>query len=268
MRLRVPLYVFIRFPYHLVHVNMRRLKMRVRTQLCVFMVAAVAILGLTTLLQGDVITQDDILVQGTPTGAAANAHTGTVGDLFQTSGSATVVRALGFWDEGGDGLTVSHDVGIWNASVSGVTDPTPLASVSVPSGTSAPLYQGYRWVNLATPVTLTADKSFYTIGAWTTGSDGDGWHTIAASGEGMAFNTSIADANNISSDGYADGRYGTAAWPAGPSVYGAAVWAGGAYRPAYVIANLSTAAIPEPGTLVLLATGLIALLAYAWRKRK
>ena len=32
--------------------------------------------------------------------------------------------------------------------------------------------------------------------------------------------------------------------------------------------TLGVASVPEPGTLVLLATGLIGLLAYAWRKRK
>ncbi|MCD4728661.1 MAG: PEP-CTERM sorting domain-containing protein [Pirellulales bacterium] len=34
------------------------------------------------------------------------------------------------------------------------------------------------------------------------------------------------------------------------------------------IDNYVLAKIPEPGTLVLLATGLIGLLCYAWRKRK
>ena len=33
-------------------------------------------------------------------------------------------------------------------------------------------------------------------------------------------------------------------------------------------AIVTTSAIPEPGTLTLLATGLIGLLAYAWRKRR
>jgi hypothetical protein len=33
-------------------------------------------------------------------------------------------------------------------------------------------------------------------------------------------------------------------------------------------AGLSASIVPEPGTLILLVTGLLGLLCYAWRKRK
>jgi len=67
------------------------------------------------------------------------------------------VEALGQWDQNLDGLLVAARVGLWSS------DGTLLASVVVPSGTSAPLTGAFRYVSIA-PVHLVAGQK-YVIGS-------------------------------------------------------------------------------------------------------
>lgn len=65
------------------------------------------------------------------------------------------LNALGLWDEGADGLSASHAVGIWNLSGSSL-----LASVTVPPGAGTSLVDGYRFVNLGSPINLAANMTY------------------------------------------------------------------------------------------------------------
>lgn len=67
------------------------------------------------------------------------------------------VRALGQWDDNLDGLVMNARVGLWTS------DGTLVASVTVPSGTSAALTGEYRYVTI-TPVRLVAGQQ-YVIGS-------------------------------------------------------------------------------------------------------
>jgi hypothetical protein len=58
-----------------------------------------------------------------------------------------VFTQLGVFDDGGDGLVNSHQIGLWR------DDGTLLASTTVPAGTAAPLFGGYRYVPI-TPVVI------------------------------------------------------------------------------------------------------------------
>ncbi|MCA9734354.1 MAG: T9SS type A sorting domain-containing protein [Deferribacteres bacterium] len=82
----------------------------------------------------------------------------TFGWSFTVGAGDVVVSALGIYDSGEDGLFTSHEVGIWTSA--GVL----VASISIPSGTSATLISGCRYVNI-TPVTLQAGQT-YVIGAY------------------------------------------------------------------------------------------------------
>lgn len=104
-------------------------------------------------------------VQFTAPGTVRTNFTGTVGFTFTPSSSITVTH-VGFWDNGDDGLAVSHQVGIWQN-----TGLTLLASESVPSGTTAPLTGGFRYVELSSPLVLSAGV-LYRIGASVESSDG------------------------------------------------------------------------------------------------
>jgi hypothetical protein len=63
------------------------------------------------------------------------------------------VNQLGFYDDLGNGLAESHEVGLW--------DPfgTLLASATVPSGTGSTLMGFFRMVNIA-PITLSAGLDY------------------------------------------------------------------------------------------------------------
>jgi len=95
-----------------------------------------------------------------------NTFAGTVGGIFLTTYSFyPQVNWLGYYDQNGDGLANSHVVTLWDNNTQ-----TIVASATVAAGTAAPLINGYRWVQLASTVTLNYG-SYYVIGAQTDGVD-------------------------------------------------------------------------------------------------
>lgn len=101
-----------------------------------------------------------VAAQATPVftisgGTATNSFPNrTFGYNFFTGSSGLTVTSLGFWDHAGDGLTESHEVGIWTADGS-----TLLTSAVVGAGTSATLDSGFRFVAI-NPLALSANTEY------------------------------------------------------------------------------------------------------------
>lgn len=66
------------------------------------------------------------------------------------------VTHLGTWDRLEDGLRVAHNMGIWLPG----TSPQLLVSAVIPLGTAATLENGFRWVQLSTPIVLSANTTY------------------------------------------------------------------------------------------------------------
>jgi hypothetical protein len=97
------------------------------------------------------------------TGAPANKGTtiksdATLGYAFRVGADSLRVLQLGLWDQGADGLTESHQVGIWNSNGE------LLASTTVNSGTSGELAGNFRYANLLEGLMLDAN-TVYVIAA-------------------------------------------------------------------------------------------------------
>lgn len=92
---------------------------------------------------------------------------GMVGWTFTVSAPVTVT-GLGWYAQNPGGLSVSHEVGIWQYRVGstnidwGITNPPLLVSVVVGAGTNATLNGAYREVDLASPIILPV--GYYVIG--------------------------------------------------------------------------------------------------------
>lgn len=65
---------------------------------------------------------------------------------FYTPVTGTRINRLGYWDQDGDGLTISHDVMI--VRYNGGSSYAELVRATVPAGTAARLEGGYRWVDI------------------------------------------------------------------------------------------------------------------------
>lgn len=152
------------------------------------------------------------------------------------------MTALAVFDAGSDGLNVSHAVGIWDASGN------LLASTTVPAGTVAPIMGGYRYESIS-GLALTAGDVYY-VGS-VNGVDNDGWlqdpsvltaapeitylsRRYEVSGGGLVF----PDLAGSGTTGYFGGNF---------------LFASGT-------------ATPEPGTLLMLGSGLLATVGAARRK--
>ncbi len=84
----------------------------------------------------------------------------TTGWSFSTTG--LTVTALGYFDDGQDGLLDAHDVGIF------ASDGTLLVSATVPQGVAGTLNADWRFVAI-TPFTL--DAGSYVMGGFSNGYD-------------------------------------------------------------------------------------------------
>jgi Domain of unknown function (DUF4082) len=172
------------------------------------------------------------------TGGVSIGSAGTYGASFTVGSQPISVNALGVWDPGQDGLSVSHDVGIWNANGD------LLASGTVPSGTSAPLQGQYRYLSLTQPITLSANTD-YTVGAFLDG----GNDSIVPGASPGAIDSAISSASSVFSSG------GSLTMPVNSDPQ-MEPWA-----------NMELTPVPEPAAYGA-ATGL-ALLGFAiWRSRR
>jgi hypothetical protein len=165
----------------------------------------------------------------------APGFTGDYGFAFTTS-AVTSVGALGLWDQGANGLSSAHSVGLWTLSG------TLLASVAVSnsSGVVASADSDGQWLftNLASALTLSAN-TVYVLGVFNPGLDAL---------QGNATATFLTGVTNAGSRSLASASLAIPSSAGGVS--------GGWFGP-----NLDTgtvldpAAVPEPGAATMVTLG-------------
>lgn len=169
-----------------------------------------------------------------------------------TIGPANVsINSLGVWDQAGDGLAVSHEVGLWDAA-GGL-----VASATVPNGTAGTLDDAFRYVALPSAVTLLANQKYHIGAHYQDALDpfNDPWDP---DGDGNPANSpAVGDGIAVASGGaglVVNGDY----YAASPTLTNPTTFGGG--DPGRWGAANARFVVPEPSSLALVAwLGLAAL---------
>jgi hypothetical protein len=205
-----------------------------------------SVLSLAVVAFGFVGAAHADIVAATPTDSASirQAQPFAVGWEF-TVNQTISITSLGAFDVAGDGHPTDQKVRLYDS-----TNDAILATATIASSASAESVGGYNaYFQSITPITLTTGKHYIVA------SD------QAVGGDFMVSNAAFGSAINM--------VQGQATWfdgnlPDSISGFDTRV----ANASPYFGANFKYSAVPEPATAMLLTTGLVALLAYAWRKRK
>lgn len=164
----------------------------------------------------------------------------TLGFAFSVNEALHLV-ALGVYDHQDDGLEAAAEVALW---IDG--QPGAIVTALVPSGATAMLDGGFRYLPVAT--TLLAPGTVYVVGAYLDG----GWAT--SFGLGQQGQAQVDTRLQLLGDRFGDGFFAIT-YP-GQSDSATGAWLG---------ANFQISAVPEPAAAGLLLAGLAGL---AWRQRK
>lgn len=151
-----------------------------------------------------------VLPAFTSSAAKPSANTGTrnAGHQFAVASTGIVVRDLGIWDNGADGLSAAHTVTLFSLDKIGAgAKGTPVAggSVTVPAGTAGALEAGFRFAALPAPLELTAGN--YAVVAY-------GLNAADLPGDGGGLPLPATGVSDANFDVY---EFVTAASPAFPS---------------------------------------------------
>jgi hypothetical protein len=159
-----------------------------------------------------------------------------VGASFTSFGMT--LGSLGFFDYGGDGLAASYQLGLWDSSQN------LLATATVTP--SSPLIGDFRYASIP-PITIGsfANPQTFTIGALLPPSMSDIW---------------LDNVNLVLGSGFAGA--GTGRFQTSPTL----VFPAALDSSPYYVVNAG-GAIPEPGTFALSGIGIVALVAFAARRR-
>lgn len=152
------------------------------------------------------------------------------------------VGQLGWFDLNGDGLALSHQVGIWNTA-----DQSLVTSVTIGAGTGATLSNGFRYVTPGSPAFLLPGLT-YRIAGFDQGTGGDAhvWDVFHSGYADYQVNGFAVDANiNLAAGGALGAIAGSFAYPIGPI---------GDERAVLMGPNLAFTVVPEPATSALLMT--------------
>ena len=156
-----------------------------------------------------------------------------------------VVVQLGYFDAGGDGLSDSHPVALFNSAG------TILVSATVPAGTAGTLTNGFRYASIA-PTPLTTGT--YTIGGYANGTSLDDFLF------GMTGSTTVPQITLGTAVSTIPGSSSSLSFPNNPVGFATQ----GYFGPNFV---LDVAAVPEPGTWAFLMLGL-SVLAFVGKRLK
>jgi PEP-CTERM motif len=171
---------------------------------------------------------------------------GTGGWEFSVGATPVTVNALGFWDEGGDGIGNSHQVGLWDSSQNLLRSGTVTNASTIVASTSL----DGRWLFVSIPQ-ITLSNGTFVVAATYDGRGGADPDLARVA----PFTTTMPGITLIT------GRQAIGAGLPFPNQ----VLAFNVFGP--TLANLNGAAAPEPGTAALLATGALGALALRRRRK-
>ena len=177
--------------------------------------------------------QAPILTFTPGSGTAGNNGDQSVGWQFDVLTGVTL-NGFSWYDDGANGLSVAHTVGIWGPS--GIL----LASAVIPAGTTAPLDGIFRTVFVSD--LFLAPGTGYILGGQNFSTSTD---FLSGNVSGLVVNPDISffDATFSPDDG-------TFERPTEFSVAETGFWG-----PSFTIGTTTANVVPEPGTMTLLATG-------------